>query len=218
MRHQPKYFHRFLLLLFLCTASFRASANDEAAVSPGKARLTITRSSAFLYVALSARLDVNGVRIADLGRGDTYSGIFDAGKLSITTDHWSSPGKFTVVLNAESGAKYKLELSPREDSFLPGALFGVVGLSVDAALENNSGLFKLVIQDVQKSLKAGNIRSPEVSSTTIPVLPNGASPAQPTKPPTVEEKLAELKQLYDKGLLSYEIYIERQREILGASR
>lgn len=188
---------RFALLL-LCAVAFGASASDESAVPPGKARLAIARTSAFLYLTLSARVDVNGQRIADLGRGETYSGVFDAGRLSITTDHWSSPGKFTVALNAESGAEYKLELSPREDSFLPGALFGIVGLAVDAAVENNSGLFKLVIKDVQKSAAVGN--------------------AEGTKPPTVEERLAELKKLYDKGLLSHEIYVERQREILAGSR
>ncbi len=211
---------RFVLLLLLSGAvPFGAFADEGAAIPPGKVRLTITRSSAFLYLALSARVDVNGQRIANLGRGDTFSDVFDAGKLVITTDHWSSPGKFTVAINAEPGAEYKLELSPREASFLPGALFGIVGLAVDAAVENNSGLFKLVIQDVRKTFEAGKLRSPEPPATNIPASPKEALPTPSDKRPSpTEEKLAELKQLYDKGLISHDIYLEKQREILGASR
>ena len=123
----------------------------DVSVPSEKVRIIITRSSGLLYFALSARLEINGQRVASLKTGETYSGLFDAGKISIATDHWSSPGKFMIDLNGEPGAEYCFELSPRGDSFLPGALFGVVGLAVDASVNSNAGLFKIVIIDVKKS-------------------------------------------------------------------
>ena len=73
---------------------------------------------------LSARLEINGQRVASLETGETYTNFFDAGNVVITTDNWTTPGKFTLALNAEAGTEYKLELSPRGESVMAWAVPG----------------------------------------------------------------------------------------------
>lgn len=110
----------------------------------GTTRVTIERSTDFLYLALSARVKVNGIDVGALSRGDVTSIDVQPGRTIVTVDTATSPGTFSVSFTAQPNREYLLEVSPRSDSFLPGALFGYAGVFVDSAVNEQSGLFQLV--------------------------------------------------------------------------
>ncbi len=166
-------------------------------VSPNKARIHITRSTDFLYLALDARVSVNGKVVAALPRGGvTYVDVMP-GTVSVRVDHPSSPGAFAIGFQAKRGSAYTVEISPRNESFMPGAFLGVIGLAVDASITENSGLFmvKLISSEVGDN---SNIQRQESSSDK-----------------SVKEQLKRLKNLKENGLIDADVYKEEQKRILS---
>lgn len=167
------------------------------AVSTSKARIHITRSTDFLYMALDARVSVNGEVVAALPRGEfTYVDVLP-GNVLIRVDHPSSPGAFAIKFRAKQGSTYSVEVSPRNESFIPGVFLGVIGLAIDASITENSGLFMLRL----------------ISSKG-----NGHSNIQQQKPipdESVKEQLKRLKKLREDGLIEVDVYKEEQKRILS---
>jgi len=163
-------------------------------------------------------LEINGQRVASLETGETYTNVFDAGNVVITTDNWTTPGKFTLALNAEAGTEYKLELLPRGESVMAGVFGGAIGMAATASVGENSGSFKLVVQEAKKPTKVVSPAPLLPPASNVAPQTQEVSPVQTGEPANAEGKLTELKKLYDKGLLSKEIYIEKQREVMGGSK
>jgi hypothetical protein len=95
------------------------------------AELVFTRDDSLLYLALSARVFVDGRQILKLSRGDTASIFVEAGDRFVVVDTWSIPGKFSINLNLEKGRTYQFAVSPRSDSFIAGVAFGLIGNVVE---------------------------------------------------------------------------------------
>ena len=91
----------------------------------------------------------------------------------------------------------------------------MAGLLVDASVESNSGPFKMVFQEVRNDgLVSGE--APNLPAQNPGDEPPINSRVAPNSPPTsIETRLTELKQLHEKGLISTEIYLEKQRTILN---
>ena len=138
-----------LIALVGCAAGAPLPTLMNEPVPVGKSKLTITRADEFLYLAVDARIDVNGVRVTQLGRGQAYSRILEPGATVVTTDAWGHPGRFSVSFIAKPDTEYLLGIEPRGDSFLPGALFGLVGAAIDASINENSGAFQIAIKEIK---------------------------------------------------------------------
>lgn len=133
------------LLVSGCASSGPAIRSvSQSPPTQGMARVTIERSTDFLYLALSARVKVNGIDVGALSRGDIASIDVQSGRTTVSVDTATSPGTFSVSFTAQPNREYLLKVSPRSDSFLPGALFGYAGVFVDSAVNEQSGLFQLI--------------------------------------------------------------------------
>lgn len=183
----------------------------------GMARVTVERSTDFLYLALSARVKVNGIDVGALSRGDVASIDVPVGRTIVSIDTATSPGTFSVSFVAQPNREYLMEVSPRSDSFLPGALFGYVGVFVDAAVSEQSGLFQLAGKGENRF---DTLNQPSTASTTQPaptpaqqsVLPTAH--ASPASAGGTEERLRKLKQLLDGGLINQQDYDRKKEDIL----
>ncbi len=133
-------------------ATTQTQAANQAPVA-GQARLTISRVSGVLYAGAPATVKVNGQTVADIWAGSATVVPVPAGRVKVSVEAWSSPGAYTVDLDVKEGAGYALEIAPRQESFLPGALLGPIGALIDASNnEGKSGPFRLrvVTQDPAK--------------------------------------------------------------------
>jgi hypothetical protein len=117
-------------------------------VPPGKARLTITRTSDLLYMGAPATIKVNGKKAADLALGASTIIDIAPGQNVISASAWSYPGTFSVKLAAKPGQRYGVEVAPRSDSFVPAMLAPVGGI-IDASINENAGAFQLRFVDVK---------------------------------------------------------------------
>src|SRR5262249_6412497 len=93
--------------------------------------------------------------VASLWRDEVFTGNFQPGKTIISTDCWSSPGRFSFVLNTKPDMRYAFELSPRGDSMLIGMAGGIVGLAAEAAVSENSGAFQIMLTDEEPLPRKG---------------------------------------------------------------
>ena len=180
-----------------------------------KARIIVNRSTDFLYLALSARVFVDGKQIGELSRGDAISTDVDPGRVTVTTDTASAPGRYSVSLNTERNAEYQFEISPRGESYGAGAAFGILGLAADASANENSGLFKIR----GTGLKKYGATAPSSPVTAAPKQQpiTSVEPPPPSAIPitsSAKERLQELKKLLDDGLINQEDYDQKKRQIL----
>lgn len=190
--------------------------------SPGKSNIDIYRTEDLLYMAAKATVDINGERVAELWRGESFSANYDPGRLVITTDSWGSPGEFTLVITTEPDTEYLLEISPREE-LMNSALFGYAGAIVDAEVNENSGPFKLTIKKVTRNNRVNPAYLPNKTQAPTSIdKPNEPKVIEEDlvskTPSTLREKLDELKHLYESGLISEDVYLEQQRKLLEANQ
>lgn len=215
----------FRILIFGLLVSGCASSGPAIRSVPqlppmqGMTRVTIERSTDFLYLALSARVKVNGIDVGALSRGDVASIDIQPGRTTVSVDTATSPGTFSVSFTAQPNREYLMGVSPRSDSFLPGALFGLVGVFVDTAVNEQSGLFQLAGKgenrfDIpsQPQPSTGSTTSPPPISTQQSVMPTES--ANPQSVGSTEERLRKLKQLLDGGLINQQDYERKKEEIL----
>lgn len=166
-------------------------------VSASEGRIHIARTTDFLYMALAARVSVNGAIVGALPRGGVTFADVAPGIVTVRVDHPTSPGAFAIQFQVKPGTTYNVEVSPRGGSFIPGAFFGVIGLSVDASITENSGLFMVKLASVKEG-----VNSPVQHQESVPNAP-------------IEEQLKRLKNLKEKGLIDEEVYKEEQKRILS---
>ena len=135
------------VLLAGCASSNLTTGSSGGHI-PGSSRIAVHRDTSFMYMAVDARLDLNGERVASLGRGDGYLGDVKPGKTVLTTDAWSSPGRYSITFDARPDTDYLFEISPRSDSMAIGMLGGIVGLAAEASVSDNSGSFQIDLKSV----------------------------------------------------------------------
>ncbi len=112
-------------------------------LKPEKARLTFLRAQRLLYMGLDASVEINGLRVASLSNGAfTYSDQ-TPGRINISVDNWSFPGRYVISVDIKPATEHYFEIFPRSESFGP-VLFGYIGTTIDAQVNQNSGAFKVV--------------------------------------------------------------------------
>jgi hypothetical protein len=119
------------------------SALANAPIPEGKARVIINRQSTALYVGSPATISLNGQNVADVGSGGRA--VFDvpAGSNVLAVSAPLYPGEYKFKLDAARGQTYALEVGPRDASVGPAVLFGIIGGAIDAAANENSGMFEI---------------------------------------------------------------------------
>lgn len=203
---------KFLIVIMLVTSIVTGCASSGPPVHTvpklpppdGKARVTIERSTDFLYLALSSRVKVNGVELGALSRGDVVSYDVRPGTTTVSVDTATSPGTFSVSFTAHPNKEYVVEVSPRSESYGAIALFGYAGAFVDASINQQSGLFRLdgkAENDFSHLVKT----QPESSSPNKGEMENQNS----------IERLRNIKTLLDEGLIDKDDYESKKKQILG---
>ena len=139
---------RIAAALFACILVRRlrlaAGGPIVAAVAPGQARISITRTDEGPSWSTAAKIDVNGAHVADLAPGQAYTGGVAPGPVSLTARASVDIGYYTENFNAVAGKTYVFQVSKRTEQVVAGVLGGVVGMSIDAAANNEkSGAFKI---------------------------------------------------------------------------
>ena len=124
---------RFVLLLPLAVLAGGATdgATPSEYVAQGQASISITRSSDLLYVAISASVELNGIKIASLGRGETYTSGAAPGPAALTVSTWSSPGASSYRFTIEPGKTYRFTVSPRGANMAAGMAAGLIGQALE---------------------------------------------------------------------------------------
>jgi hypothetical protein len=198
-------------------------------LSDNMSRVVVNRSDEFMYMALSARVLVNGLEIGSLSRGDVTYVDINPGQLLVSVDTATSPGSYKVAGRAEPSSTYDFVVSPRGSSFGPVVGFGLLGALADSSVNENSGLFQLTLRSVTSKSKAllqqeQNLSSPTTSNQTGNSLDNGIMQNQPSggavnskynENDAIEEKLKHLKKLKDSGLINASDYEAQKKKILS---
>jgi hypothetical protein len=140
------------MLLAGCASTPNQAGSQNSSVEPetGKARITISRNTDFLYIAAVTRVHVNGSWVAGLWRGESYTGNFIPGKTTITVDAPSSPGHYTLTVVTKPNTDYLFEVGPRDDGLASSMLFGPVGMAIEAKASEQAGSFQVVPKSSEK--------------------------------------------------------------------
>jgi hypothetical protein len=170
------------------------------------ARVVVERSTDFLYLALSARVKVDGVGVGELSRGDVASIDVRPGRTIVSVDTATAPGRFSVSFRAEPGYEYTMEISPRSGSFLPDAFLGYTGAFVDSAVNEQSGLFEIT--------EKAAVKFPSPAGTAVVSgVGSGTAKSQQESP---ADRLRQLKKLLDQGLIDRRDYDRKKEAILNS--
>jgi hypothetical protein len=134
------------------TASVEAATAAAAAASvpipAGKARLVLTRISAYYASGVDAVVKVNGAEVARLASGTSQAVMIAPGPTAVNIDSWSAPGSYTINLEAKAGRSYRVEISPRTEAIAPAMVFGMAGALIEAAAkQDKAGAFEARIVD-----------------------------------------------------------------------
>jgi hypothetical protein len=140
-------FIRFAILagIFVSGCGTTGPENAElarTALKPSQARLKIFRAATVVGAAGSARVQVDGRQVADLGVGGSTMLDVPAGTHKIVVDHWSHPNVYTMTLDAKPGMLYTLEVSLRPEAAVAG-MFGLVGVFAEASANENGGSYQI---------------------------------------------------------------------------
>ncbi|MDP2878877.1 MAG: hypothetical protein Q8N74_05040 [Sulfuricella sp.] len=105
-----------------------------------------------------------------------------------------------------------------------GSMFGniIFGGGIGAIVDHNNGAayeYPTFIQILMGTFsKIEPPKAPDQSAQVLAATPANTAPSTQlaSNAPTLDEKLKELKRLSDSGLISQDVYLERQRNLLGA--
>ncbi|MGC2778417.1 MAG: hypothetical protein WA418_22555 [Bradyrhizobium sp.] len=109
------------------------------AAPKGRTTVAITRTNDFLYLAAPAAIEINGAKVASLGRGENYNGQIAPGPTAITVSTWSSPGSSSIRFTAVPGKTYRMVVGPRGKNFAASMVGGLVGAAIEGG-----GAFEIV--------------------------------------------------------------------------
>jgi hypothetical protein len=201
---------KFLLLIIF---AFNAIAFSQHNVVPNlsdnlkkTASVELVRKKEVLYSAMKARVNLNGrgpeYRITEIKNGKSEIIKVPEGRNTFYVSGFGTPGQSSVSFNAKSGENYSLMIAPRSSSFWAGVAGGVIGNAIETAIEKDitseGGAFRIALQ--YSSVITNKDKTNYTSKPDLNFL---------------QEELTKLRDLYEKGLISEEVYQERQKEIIS---
>jgi hypothetical protein len=180
------------IISLLILTSCATTTNTQAYIPPSEmkqnSQIIISREDAFLYSGVSANIRLNGNKVGSLAKGASQTFYAPPGRNFISVTGTGSPGESTMSFSTKKGEKYSFQIKPRGGSTaLGGILAGAMYLSIEA------------------DGKTGGLFSINLVSTSEEVTVNSTNK---------EDDLKKLKSLFDKGLISREVYEQRQLELL----
>lgn len=105
-----------------------------------QARLKIFRAEQGMA---GARVKVDGKQVTELDGGGSTILDVGAGKHEIIVDNWQHPNVYKLDVEAKPGTMYVFEITVREEAQVAGALFGLAGMLVEAAANENGGVWQI---------------------------------------------------------------------------
>jgi|GEM_PF-4751081 len=215
---------RMTYLAALCMPLLAFAADAPSPENEQKAKFEFVRSSGALSL-VSARVEINGRRVAELGKGETSHVFIEPGQTIIKIDSSYSPGQFSVSFTTEKGAEYRFEIFDGVAKVDAERVFGSPPKVADGKVLESGGVLKATLASVQppKTIKpepAATIKLEKPDSVPVPVPTEKPASVPVIEKPalTIEEQLKALKRLYDQELISKEAYLEKQRKILEGLR
>jgi len=135
----------FLLFLTACNTTNQSSFSPETKLGQNKSRLIFDRPSTSLAFLADARIYVNGSQVSSVSNGGRFVYDVNPGIVVISVDNALNPGQFKATFKVESGKTVKFKIVPNTGYLLMGVIFGIPGLLTDIAINQNSGVFTLEI-------------------------------------------------------------------------
>lgn len=218
---------KYALLIALVLPMAASAADAQPADAGQKARLQFDRTSGRLSL-VKARVEVNGRRMTDLAKGESGEILIEAGRTLIKIDSAYSPGQMQFSFVSEKGGDYRFEIFDSIDKMDADHLFGRPPKVSGGEILESSGVLKATLFSATLPKPAAPAPAPVVSPVkaepapqAAPRPPEAAAPAPVQggdKPAAaagpVKTQLEELKKLFDQGLISNEVYQEKQKKIL----
>ena len=127
------------LLLGGC-ATAGPSQLATSALPLGKGRIVMQRTNETLNATLPATAKVNGMKVAEVGAGETAVVDVAPGQVALSVEAWMYPGQFSLPLDVRPGEVVKVEIAPRESS---GGVLGAIGGMMEKDENGNGGAFSV---------------------------------------------------------------------------
>ena len=168
--------------------------------SEGTVVVELVRKKELLYSALKTRINLNGkkasFRVAEIKNGKSKIIKVPTGKNVLYVSGFGIPGQSSVSFEAKFGEKYSFIIAPRSSSYWAGFFGGVIGNAIESDLSSEGGGCRIALQSTSEIQK---VNKDDAKNNTS----------------DLEEELAKLKNLYQKGLITEEIYKMRQKELIS---
>ena len=191
------------LFILIFTSTIFSQQNVNSSFSgqlEGTITVELVRKKELLYSALKTRVNLNGkkasFRVAEIKNGKSKIIKVPTGKNVLYVSGFGIPGQSSVSFEAKFGEKYTFIIAPRSSSYWAGFFGGVIGNAIESDLSSEGGGFRIALQSTS-----------EIQKVNKDDAKNNAS--------DLEEELAKLKNLYQKGLITEEVYKMRQKELIS---
>lgn len=148
-----------------------------------------------LYLAVPADITINDQRAGSVMLSETTQADVPAGQTSVAVTARANPGRSVIRFPTVPGGRYTIEVEPSlSNGFFGGFSSGEQG-----------GLFLLTITSAD----------PPIGTQAAPTAATPVAAAVPASPAEREARLAELRRLRDRGLITEDVYRDEQRRVLA---
>ena len=201
------------LLSFIFLSEHSESATDDSAKDQS-ATVIITRTTKSGkpkgYLTSDAKIRLNNSPKMKFRRKPTMTFEVPVGINTVYVNQNLTVGKSSITFDARAGETYTFNIYWRQESYWAGIYAGYIGQAMESSVSGESvgGTFGIRMTDTTYNPLEGV--SDSISAEQNELI----SDNEIQNEESVESKLLKLKSLYEKGLISSEIYEKRQLELL----
>ncbi len=218
-------------LFFFCVAASHLAWADDTPV-PDKAKLEIVRASGLMSM-MAARLEVNGHRLGELLKGESITEIVPPGRITVKIDNAYAPGMHIFSFTGEAYGVYRIDIGEAVSKATVEQTFGSPPRVANPVIVEDGGSLRATLSKAKvtpppppPAPKPVEVAPPPppvatpVPVNTVTAIPLDAPPPKPADDSgaKVEEQLRNLKRLFDQGLISADVYADKQRKVLDAMK
>ena len=201
------------LLSFIFLSEHSESATDDSAKDQS-ATVIITRTTKSGkpkgYLTSDAKIRLNNSPKMKFRRKPTMTFEVPVGINTVYVNQNLTVGKSSITFDARAGETYTFNIYWRQESYWAGIYAGYIGQAMESSVSGESvgGTFGIRMTDTTYNPLEGVSDSISAEQNEL------RSDNEIQNEESVESKLLKLKSLYEKGLISSEIYEKRQLELL----